>query len=217
MRSLSIVILLALGAAPAAARPISWPGGLMVMVMHDDQMTGAMALYTVDRTLAFGLTGEARRPEGRANGDWQFGGLIVNHLVQRWNMPDAQANLYLSGTFGLARGEDEEGRDLSEPGGSLGLIADIEDRRFLAAYEARYFHATGIESAFSQHLRLGVAPYIGDYGDLHTWVIVQAHHMPEEPDPLTTALILRLFKGNTLGEIGLDDEGDVIFNLTLQF
>ena len=78
-------------------------------------------------------------------------------------------------------------------------------------------HAGAIEQHITQKARLGVAPYVGDYGDLHTWLMLQVDHHPKQSDNITFTPMVRLFKSETLVEAGLSDDGDVLFNWILRF
>ena len=44
-------------------------------------------------------------------------------------------------------------------------------------------------------MRIGWAPYEGSYGELHTWLMLQVEHLPENDDTTIITPLLRLFKG----------------------
>ena len=68
-----------------------------------------------------------------------------------------------------------------------------------------------------QSARVGIAPYIGDYGDLHTWLMLQVDHVPESDEQITVTPLVRLFKDVHLLEAGMSNQGDVLFNYILRF
>ena len=71
---------------------------------------------------------------------------------------------------------------------------------------------------FQQKARLGIAPYIGDYGDLHTWLMLEASHQPDySGDTFIVTPLVRLFKGTTLVELGYSSDHRLLFNWVLRF
>jgi hypothetical protein len=141
---------------------------------------------------------------------------VVTWLARRWNLPDAQANLYVRGGAGGAWSDSSDG-DRSEPAGSAGLAFDAENRRIYGSYENRYVEAGDIYGGFEQKFRLGFAPYVAEYGALHTWLILQVDHRPESTDALVWTPMVRLFKGDVMIEAGVSDSEEILFNLTVRF
>ena len=70
---------------------------------------------------------------------------------------------------------------------------------------------------FTQKIKLGIAPYIGDYGDLHTWLMIEINNYPESADVLTITPLVRLFYQTHLIEIGSNDKNKFLFNYTIRF
>jgi hypothetical protein len=66
--------------------------------------------------------------------------------------------------------------------------------------------------------RAGVAPYVANFGALHTWIMVQVENNPKADNPVTVTPLLRFFRGPLLVEIGytLEDER-ALFNWTYRF
>lgn len=210
MRSLLLLTLAGAALAMASeshARPVSYPGGVTVMTMNDGEVHGFMAHYTPAPTYSLGYGLEYWR-----GGEFTLNTLMLNVLLKRWNEPASQANLYLKSGLGIALQDGD-----TEPGGFAGMAADWEDRRFFVSYENRYTEAGGIDDFFMQSARVGVAPYIGDYGDLHTWLMLEGTHNPEGEDNFTLTPLVRLFKGDHLAEAGISNRGDVLFNWTIRF
>ena len=58
-----------------------------------------------------------------------------------------------------------------------------------------------IQDYLEQYYQIGVAPYLGDYGDLHTWIMLKSKKNSLENN-WATYPVLKFFKGNTLLEIG---------------
>ena len=97
------------------------------------------------------------------------------------------------------------------------MAIDWEDRRFFTSYENRLHYSPNIEKFYMQQVKVGVAPYVGKYGDLHTWLMLMVQHMPNSNKKFVYTPFLRMFKGDFLGEIGLSDFGDIMFNVIKRF
>jgi len=210
MRRLALApaVALVLASAPADARPVSWPGGTTVIAEHDGEFTSGLVHYTPNRHYAVGLRHERNRMD-----DWVFTGVQVNWLARRWNLPASQANIYVKGALGQASADAGE----ASAAGQLWLSADWEDRRLMVMGETRLIGIEGGDRSAMSMARVGFAPYEGDYGDLHTWLFLQLHHMPEADDPLSAAAVVRFFYQTALLEAGVEEDGDLILNLQLRF
>lgn len=196
----------------ALARPVTYPGGWMVMQMNDSASHLLQLHYTPTAKYSVGYMGEYWRDE-----EWQFHGVQLNNLLKRWNNQDSQANLYLLSAAGIAYSDFGSFDDKTEAAGFTGIEADWENRRFFTSYENRLIYAGDIDKEFRQKGRMGIAPYIGDYGDLHTWFMVQIDHTPSSHDEVTVTPLVRLFKGNTLVEAGVNNNGKILFNFMHTF
>ena len=185
--------------APAQARPVSYPGGWTWMQMNNGDYSAVHAHYSPTYQDSIGLYSERNW-----SADWHFTGVQYNRLVKRWNEKTSQANLYLKGGIGQA---DRFGPDGSELAGFIGLGADWETRRWFTSYEGRAYDL-GFDQTARQSARIGVAPYIGDYGDLHTWLMLQVENQPESETPTTLTPLVRFFYNVQMLELGYTPETD---------
>ncbi|MEZ0260101.1 MAG: hypothetical protein ACAH80_03785 [Alphaproteobacteria bacterium] len=199
-----LALLMMTAATPADARPVSYKGGWMAMTMNDGFANSAALLYSPTATTAIGPFVDYYRDT-----DETLGGLQFNWLAHRWNNPDSQGNLYLLSGAGARDGG---------AGGYLGMEADWEDRRYYVSYENRYTDAgEDVKEEFQQKARVGIAPYVAEAGQLHTWLMLQVDHTPEDDDNWRATPLVRLFKGPYLGEGGISNRGEVLFNFTATF
>ena len=191
----------------ANARPVSYSGGWMAMEEDDGGQTSGGIMYSPTATDAFGVS-----YLNDHNDDYEGYFANYNHLLKRWNFPDAQANIFiLTGIGAVDDGDDE---DLA---GTIGMQADAEDRRLYAAYMNNYIKGGDIAGEFTQKFRVGIAPYEANYEDLATWFILEVKHQPEQDDNVVLQPMVRMFKGNYLWEAGVSEHGDILFNFAMNF
>lgn len=203
-----IICMVMMFPAIVLARPVSYPGGITFMQMNDMDSNNLHIHYSPTAKYSIGYKGEYWR-----DAEWQFHGAQLNNLLKRWNKPASQANVYLKSGVGIVESDNTD----TEVGVYTGVSLDWEDRRYFAYYENRLYKAGSIERFFMQKARVGIAPYIGDYGDLHTWLMVQVDHIPEKDDPITVTPLIRLFKSEYLTEIGVSEDGDALINFVIRF
>jgi hypothetical protein len=211
--SLLLVLLLALVlAAEASARPVSYVGGWTIIETSNRQSTAALVHYTATPKLSVG-----GRAEWDRNADFMVAVVQPTWLAKRWFGQDFQANVYLTGGFGLAKGIN------SNPMGSdtayfAGVMADWETRRHFLSYETRYLDAGHFGDNFMQAARVGWTPYEGDTGDLHTWLMVEVDHRPDARESVGVTPLIRFFKNTLLFEVGYNmTEHQPLANFTFRF
>ena len=197
---------------PAQARPVSYPSGWTAMVMNSGDANSVHVHYSPTAYTSVGVRSEYRR-----EGDYLINAVQMNNLLKRWNKKDSQANLYLKSGIGIAYSDHGDFDGETDVAGYTGIAADWEDRRYFISYENRYIEAGDIDDGYMQSARVGITPYIGDYGDLHTWLMVQVDHAPESDEKVTVTPLVRLFKDVHLMEAGVSNQGDVLFNYVLRF
>lgn len=136
----------------------------------------------------------------------------VNYLVKRWNKPAEQANLYLKSGVGVAYDGDK-----TNPAAFTGLAADWETQRYFTSYENRFFWADDTDKFAKHTARVGIAPYIGEYGDVHTWLMLQADYDAGKKDDFSLTPLVRFFKGPSLLEAGYNLDGGAMVNFVQRF
>jgi hypothetical protein len=212
MRSLTLILAGLVLATPALARPITYPGGSMAMLEYANESWTNEVMYTPSAKYSLGL-----RSEFDGEFDQQFQGVSLNYLAYRKNSADGQANVYLLTSAGVASKDRASiGRGTSAGVGG-GLEADWENRRFLVLGQVKGFAANGIDKSIGWRGRVGVAPYVAEYGDLHTWMMLQVDHKPDSKDPVLVTGLVRFFKGPVLVEIGASQKGDAFASAMFYF
>lgn len=194
------------------ARPVSYPGGWTVMSMNDGAKNSLHFHYSPTAKYSVGYKFSYWRDD-----QIQTNALQINNLLKRWNNIDSQANFYLKSGIGTAHDMSGDRDDHHEWHGFTGIALDWEDRRYFVSYENSYHDLGSFDDFFSQSARVGMAPYIGEYGDLHTWLMLQVDHEPEEPDHFTVTPLVRFFKGVHLLEVGVSENKEVMVNYIYRF
>lgn len=205
-----LLILLAFICTPITAvqaRPVSYPGGWTLMLMNDKDTNSSHIHYSPTAKYSIGWRHDYLR-ESKAHMDT----LQLNNLLKRWNKPHEQANLYLKTGIGVVR---EDGS--YAPAGFTGLAADWETRRYFTSYENHFLWASDTEQHIKHKARVGIAPYIGDYGDLHTWTMLQLDYDAGAEDSFSVTPLVRFFKGSTLVEAGYNFDNGIQLNFVQRF
>jgi hypothetical protein len=197
-------VLLCAHATSALAKPIAFADGTTIMAEYGaGTMEQVQAFYAPYYWLSVGA-GALRLDSDAMSRTRDIQYLRANYLVHRWNLDDAQANVFAWGGLGTATGNDFRGSRLDR---NVGFQADYETRRIYASFVSD-LHESSAYSDRVDTLQLGVAPYAHDYQSLATWFVLQArdysggiHHGIEY------AALLRLFKGGTWIEAGVTKNG----------
>lgn len=204
--SAALAATLLLSAVALDARPVSHPGGITVMQQFDPMMASLHVHYSPNRHWSTGPRILHLRDE-----DTTLIGAQATWLAKRWNMPAAQANLYVAGMAAAANGQ------YSGPAGFVEAQADWENRRVMVMGMARLTALDGWGTGSMQMGRLGWAPYAGNYGDPHLWLFAQVTHDDRAADSLQPAFVARIFYRTILVEAGVTDRGGVIINSIFRF
>ena len=194
------------------ARPISYPGGWTIMQMNDFNKHSILIHFSPKINYSIGYKGEYWKKK-----EWQFHGSQFNFLVKRINTSKSQSNFYLKNGAGLAISSFNKNKNKIEPNLFSGISLDWENRRYFTSYENRINYNISIDKFFQQKVCFGFAPYLGKYGDLHSWIMVQVEHMPQAKNKVAFSPKLRMFKGDFLTEIGVSNYEDIMFNFIKRF
>lgn len=137
-----------------------------------------------------------------------------NLLLKRWNLPDAQANVFAWGSLGQATGSDFDGSVFAS---NAGAQADYETLRFYSSLRTDYQYSQAYAHRIDT-LQIGYSPYNHDWDRLATWLLLQAR---DYTGGLYSggefAVLLRLFKGGTWFEAGLTQDGHIQSMLMFNF
>ncbi len=229
---------------PAQAKPLSYPGGWAVEQENDHTGHAVTLSYTVtpDYALAFYAKKEKGHKDHRkmvqglssnSGGGHNHGGIPggdpqihymteseahaefgpqINTLVKRWNFSDGQANIFNMSGAGISRKGNDNGL-----AAWTGFLLDYETRRIFISYEPKLMVAEGEGATVWQRGRAGFAPYLANYEDLNTWLMVQVDHHPHKEDTMVVTPLTRFYYKTVLVEAGYSSNDKVMFNWRLQF
>ena len=149
---------------------------------------------------------------------WQFHGVQLNYLVKRHNAPDFAGKLFiLKAVWAWPTVISDLPDGEPQPAAFTDIALDWESRRYFTSYENRAYYARDIDKFLRQKARVGIAPYLGDYDDVHSWLMLQVDHITGEGGRISFTPLIRMFKNEYLGEVGISDKGEILFNLIIRF
>jgi hypothetical protein len=129
--------------------------------------------------------------------------LTYTRLVNRWNMPDAQANIWFIGGVGETTGNYFNGAKATV---SPGMQADYETTRLYASANARIYVADGITNNVVS-ARTGFSFYEVNYDETQPWLIVEARRMSMVSTQYEVTPMLRLIHNRFFVEAGANLQG----------
>ena len=194
------------------ARPISYPGGLTLMLMNNSMKNSLHAHYSPTTKTSLGYKFEYWR-----GSEFSLNLIQMNNLIKRWNQPESQANFYIKSGIGSAYSDRGQFKKKHSFAGFVGLSADWEDQRYFIQYSNRYTNALEIDEFYTQFIHLGITPYIGNYGDIHTWLMIKIDHTPKFKRNFIITPHFRFFKDVHLIEVGADTRGKIMFNYIFRY
>lgn len=204
-RLYAIVGIVFLASSMIQSRPVSYAGGWTVMVMNDSHKRSIHGHYSPTSRMSVGYLFQYWQ-----DNHLRLNAIQINRLLMRVNTTHSQANVYAKVAVGIA-----------DPpinvGGFGGVSMDWETRRYFVSYHNRWVTLSKAVGWFQHAARLGMAPYKGNYGDIHTWLMVQFDYIPQGDRHITLTPLVRLFKGTHLLEMGMNFQGNVTLNYIFRY
>ncbi len=201
------------GPVSVIGKPIAFAGGYTVMAEYGAGTMEELQFFYASRyDFSFG-GGHLELDSDETTKITTIHYARLNYLLHRWNLDDAQANVFVWGGLGSATGNTFTGRVVAENAGGQ---ADYETRRFYASLKTDWQGSSEFSYRIDT-LQLGIAPYKHEYGGIATWLLVQARQYTGGIHRGTeSTLLLRLFKGGVWVEAGVTNGGKlqamVMFN-----
>jgi hypothetical protein len=206
-----------LGSAPQAdAKPIAFAEAVTMMHERDDTMVSTEVYYAPKVWWSLGIADVKMTSENKQH-EMEAKYAQFNFLLKRWNMPNAQANIFASAGFGWADSVKQGVMGVQHPGHVESQTARYSEyaRRFVMQgdYETRQFYSSfkvDVQQTplFYDRLdvgQIGFSPVAHDYEDLAVWFIAQVKKYRGMTDKTEGGAFVRLFKKNVWVEIGVTE------------
>ena len=169
----------------AQSRPVSWSGGSTIIYRTNSMMSSYTFHYSP--TYKYSIGAEYVNDRYFNN---HFINLRSTYLLDRHNTKISQRNIYLTGGISTKTNQDF----------SYGIHGDWETRRLFSSFSLINKH-TKEKDYTENEFQLGVAPYLGKYDDIHTWVMLKAKKNTINNNWEIYPFI-KLFQGDFLIEVG---------------
>jgi hypothetical protein len=196
----------------ATAKPIAYADGTSVMAEYGAGTMNEVQVFYAP-TYRYSIGGghvSLQNDAGDVTRDFTY--LRLNVLPKRWNLENAQANVFAWGSIGRAHVIDD-----NQLGWNVGGQFDYETRRVYASLRSDLYEA----SAYSHRidtLQLGFAPRPHDVDTLAVWFVLQARQYTGGLyDGTEVAALVRFFKQNAWIEAGLTQDGKIQAMLMFNF
>lgn len=212
----SVVLATALATTSAQAHPTAFAGAWIVQTFAQPDMVLGEIAYSVSSRWAIGV--DAMRETMTDPLALNYTVARVNHLVHRWNLHGAQANIYLSAGAGAVWRDAEAARPgVTRAAGFGALDLDYETQRVYTSLKlsqvAPLGSGAGLRALPMAQARLGLAAHTVEYGGFNPWVILQAQYLPtSRVEKWRVGPVIRFYVRNILWESGVTTRGTWIWN-----
>jgi hypothetical protein len=201
-------LLWAVAAGAASAGPMGFRDSWMAMGDFGPNWREAWINHAITARDAFGVGGLYMRADENKSLTRDVAELTYTRLLQRWNAPHSQANLWFVGGLGAVRGSDFSGtRTLWAPG----LQVDYETARVYVAAFGRLYRARDLNHDYAA-VRAGFSFYEVEYEETQPWLVLEARRMRDLSARTEVTPMLRLINKGWFVEFGVNQDKDARFN-----
>lgn len=211
-------MLLCLGSQNVSAGPMGFKDAYMVMGDFNNNWREAFINYAITPRDAFGVSATYMRSDDKTR-TRTLEEVTYTKLFHRWNMPHAQANLWLLGGIGALQAENARiGSDDKFDNIMItpGVQFDYETTRVYFQATHRLYRASGINHDYNS-VRAGFSFYESDYDKTQPWLIVEARNMNGLSDKVEITPMLRLINKSFFLEAGVNNFAQPRFNFMYLF
>ena len=180
------------------ARPISYSDGHTLMHFNDNMKESIYYHYSPSFKYSIGVEELNNKIFDRSETNLRF-----TYLVNRKNTKNSQRNFYFQSAVSKKNSNF-----------IYGVHGDWETRRYFIGFD--YKEVKNIIDYTDKHILLGLAPYLGEYGDFHTWLMVKSKKNSINNKQVTYPVV-KFFRGNLLLELGYDKKTDWDIHLMFRF
>jgi hypothetical protein len=212
MKILATALLFLVCASKVFAGPMGFKESFMSMGDFSPNWQEAFVNYAMTPRDAIGIEGLAMRSDDQRL-NRQTIGLTYTRLVQRWNMPEAQANIWFVGGLSEVKGNNFSGtRTMFSPG----LQVDYETTRVYLAASGRLYRASGLRHDYAS-MRAGFSFYEVNYEETQPWLLLEVRRMRDLSEKTEITPMLRLIHKRYFIEAGFSNMKQARFNFMYIF
>jgi hypothetical protein len=210
-----VIALILLSSRLLLAAPMGFEGSTMTMGDFNQNWREVGFNYAITSRDALGLTHlEFRSDEHKDKREVDT--LNYTRLLSRWNLTDAQSNLWLFMGLGEIRGSIDNQNIDSKVIASPGFQFDYETRRVYFATTHKLYRALNLNHDTTS-IRAGFSFYEADYDQTQPWFILETKYTNQISDKIEVIPMLRLINKNIFVEGGVNNSGQPRLNLMYTF
>ena len=209
---IALGVLGSLASLSALCGPMGFKDSWMAMGDISPNWQEVFVNYALTARDAAGATALAMRSDNGTK-TRQVTEATYTRLARRWNMPEAQANIWFIGGIGNITGNDfSESKTLASPG----VQVDYETTRVYVSATARLYRAEGLNHDFAS-ARAGFSFFEVDYDQTQPWFILEVRRMRGLTDKTEVTPMLRLIHNRYFVELGVNNASQARMNFMYIF
>ena len=209
---IALGVLGSLASLSALCGPMGFKDSWMAMGDISPNWQEVFVNYALTAREAAGATSLAMRSDNGTK-TRQVTEATYTRLARRWNMPEAQANIWFIGGIGNITGNDfSESKTLASPG----VQVDYETTRVYVSATARLYRAEGLNHDFAS-ARAGFSFFEVDYDQTQPWFILEVRRMRGLTDKTEVTPMLRLIHNRYFVELGVNNASQARMNFMYIF
>ena len=198
--------------APVFGAPMGFKDSWMAMGDYGPNWRELYANFAMTPRDALGVSGVYMRSDNKTR-TRELAEVTYTRLLRRWNMPEAQANVWFIGGVGSVTGNEFSGsRTLVSPG----IQVDYETTRIYTAVLGRLYRAQHLNHDYGS-IRVGFSFYEVDYDQTQPWLILEARRMRGLSDKTEITPMLRLIHSRYFVELGVNNSSQIRANFMYIF
>jgi len=210
-----VIPLILLSSRLVFAAPMGFEGSTMTMGDFNQNWREVGFNYAITSRDALGITHLEFRSDDHKD-KRVVDTLNYTRLLSRWNLTDAQSNLWLFMGLGEIRGSIDNQNIDSKVIASPGFQFDYETRRVYFATTHKLYRASNLNHDTTS-IRAGFSFYEADYDQTQPWFILETKYTNQISDKIEVIPMLRLINKNIFVEGGVNNSGQPRLNLMYTF
>ncbi|CAM8412854.1 hypothetical protein MCECIE61_00988 [Candidatus Methylopumilus planktonicus] len=210
-----VIPLIFLSSRLVVAAPMGFEGSVMTMGDFNQNWREAGFNYAITSRDALGLTHLEFRSDNHKD-KREVDTLNYTRLLSRWNLTDAQSNLWLFMGIGEIRGSVDNQSIDSKFIASPGFQFDYETTHIYFAATHKLYRASNLNHDTTS-IRAGFSFYEADYEKTQPWFILETKYTNQISDKIEVIPMLRLINKNIFAEGGVNNSGQPRLNLMYTF